>query len=196
MGSFVEYGAFNGVFESSCKFFEESLNWSGHNIESVPWIYEELAKNRACSRSYNLALSDTCGVQSFIYAHHRELGRMCINSSLQHDPVHLDRLRETGYLLKEISIQCMTWDGFCHHAGITSIDLLVLSFSGTEEAVFSGFSPKSIHPKIICIRHERSALQKITELMSNLNYKFDQTLFVDSCFIRNVLYCEMAVKNA
>jgi hypothetical protein len=51
MGTFVECGAFDGLTECSCKFFEETMGWTGHNLEPVLWIFEKLIANRPSSSS-------------------------------------------------------------------------------------------------------------------------------------------------
>ena len=61
MGTFVAYGAFDGLTECSCKFFEETMGWTGYNLEPVPWIFDKLAANRPRSRNLNFGLSSATG---------------------------------------------------------------------------------------------------------------------------------------
>ena len=60
-GFFIECGAGDGVTESSCKFFEESLGWSGINVEAAPPLFKRLIVNRPGSLNINCALSDYIG---------------------------------------------------------------------------------------------------------------------------------------
>ena len=53
-GTFVECGAFDGQTECSCRFFEETMGWTGYNLEPVPWIYEQLTQNRPNSKNLNI----------------------------------------------------------------------------------------------------------------------------------------------
>ena len=45
-GFFVECGAYDGLGESTCKFFEETMGWTGLNIEPVPYTFDRLVVNR------------------------------------------------------------------------------------------------------------------------------------------------------
>ena len=80
-GVFVECGAFDGVTECSCKFFEETLGWSGINIEPVPWVYEKLCLNRPDAKNFNLALSNHSGKSVFQAVKHPVLG---LDSAMGH----------------------------------------------------------------------------------------------------------------
>ena len=76
-GVFVECGAFDGETESSCKYFEETMGWTGFNIEPVPWIYEQLCIKRPRSKNLNLALSNIVDKAKFKAVIHPEFGKNC-----------------------------------------------------------------------------------------------------------------------
>src|SRR5262245_56341760 len=87
-GFFLECGAFDGMTESSCFVFEESLGWVGANVEASPAIYPLLVKNRPKSKNIFAALSDKSGEGRFLHAVHPLLGNMFGNGSLNHTPEH------------------------------------------------------------------------------------------------------------
>ena len=60
-GVAVECGAFDGLTESSCKFFEESLGWACVNVEPYPPAFAKLVVNRPLSTNINVALSSWTG---------------------------------------------------------------------------------------------------------------------------------------
>jgi hypothetical protein len=64
-GIFVECGANDGYAGSNCKFFEDTLKWSGYNIEPTPETFKLLEQKRPHCRNFNLAFSDHCGEVSF-----------------------------------------------------------------------------------------------------------------------------------
>ena len=77
-GTFIECGAFDGITESCCKFFEEFRGWRGINVEPVPYLFELLCDNRPLSTNVNAALTDPTTAQhdaEFTQALHPSLGR-------------------------------------------------------------------------------------------------------------------------
>ena len=87
-GFFVECGAYDGVDESTCKFFEETMGWKGLNIEPVPYTFERLIKNRPNTINENYAISSKNGVATFTNPLHPVLGRNFGCGSLKHSEVH------------------------------------------------------------------------------------------------------------
>lgn len=86
MGTFVECGAFDGLTECSCKFFEETMGWSGYNLEPVPWIFDKLAANRPKVRNLNFGLSDATRTVQFQSVVHPKFGRATTIGSIEHTP--------------------------------------------------------------------------------------------------------------
>ena len=65
-GVYIECGANNGNAGSNCKFFEETLHWTGYNLEPTPIAFEQLEQNRPKARNINAALSDRSGFLDFV----------------------------------------------------------------------------------------------------------------------------------
>lgn len=57
-GVFVECGANDGIYGSNCKFFEETMHWTGYNIEPTPSTFKMLQVNRQNSTNICMALSN------------------------------------------------------------------------------------------------------------------------------------------
>src|ERR1700722_17301469 len=74
-GFFVECGAFDGTIDSTCKFFEETMGWTGMNIEPVPYLFDKLIINRPNSINEKVALSSTNKKAIFTNAIHPTLQR-------------------------------------------------------------------------------------------------------------------------
>ncbi len=194
-GVFVECGAFDGITKSSCKFFEETLGWFGHNLEPVPWIYEKLAKNRPSSDNHNVALWSKTETKEFSAVVHPSFGRMCTNGSLRHESTHLDTLVETGCTLAKIHVKCQTWNDFCIQANITLIDLLVLDVEGVELDVLSGFDSTSVLPKVICIEHGHTGAEGIRRKLARIGYEFDESSHANLYFVRRDFYPILLLKR-
>lgn len=56
-GFFIELGAYDGVFASNTKFFEDELGFTGVLIEPIPSAYSRLVKNRGKCITYNNAIT-------------------------------------------------------------------------------------------------------------------------------------------
>jgi FkbM family methyltransferase len=184
-GFFVECGAFDGVTESSCKFFEETLNWTGINIEPSPPIFRQLEINRPKSVNLNVALSDKRGTALFSQVIHPEFGDLCTNGSLHHTTEHLQLLIQGGCKFEEYEVRTITWFELVKYFKIQTVDLLVLDVEGTELDVIRGMEKCSVLPKILCVEH--SHVNNPDELklpLERLGYKFDFSSFVNSFFVR------------
>lgn len=52
-GFFIELGAYDGIFASNTKFFEDHLGFNGILIEPIPSAYKKLKRNRSNCITYN-----------------------------------------------------------------------------------------------------------------------------------------------
>jgi FkbM family methyltransferase len=52
-GFFIELGAYDGIYASNTKFFEDELGFNGILIEPIQSVYEKLVKNRKNCITYN-----------------------------------------------------------------------------------------------------------------------------------------------
>ncbi|HAT1510988.1 TPA: FkbM family methyltransferase, partial [Aeromonas hydrophila] len=185
LGVFIECGAFDGLTENSCKFFEETMNWKGYNIEPVPWIYERLCKNRPESKNFNFALSNENGEATFKAVDHPTFGVDCTNGSLNHTQAHSSLLKEIGCQIVETKVQVKTWPDFISQENITYIDLLVLDVEGHELSVIEGMRGSTVLPDIICIEVGHLCFDDIRRELHRIGYTYDISSHVNAFFIKN-----------
>ena len=57
-GTFIEIGAYNGVWMSNTKMFERYFGWSGLLIEANPALFKEVSAHRDLSTRANAAVCD------------------------------------------------------------------------------------------------------------------------------------------
>jgi len=170
-GFFIECGAYNGLLDSSCKFFEEFMEWKGINVEASPRIFMNLMKNRPKSSNINVALSDEKGKSIF-----RDIVTSGVadgNGSLQHHPKHIQILKNQGCGFKNVMVETITFLDLIKIYNIIEVDLFVLDVEGCEIKVLNKMN--GIMPKVCCIEYSFSGLENIEKLMKNLNYKLDFT---------------------
>jgi FkbM family methyltransferase len=184
-GFFVECGAFDGVTECSCKFFEETLHWRGINIEPSPPIFRQLEINRPKSVNLNVALSDKRGTALFSHVIHPNLGASFGNGSLCHTQEHRRLLIEGGCTFQEYEVRTITWTELVKNFKIKTVDLLVLDVEGTELDVIRGMDRRAVLPKILCVEHGHANHPDELKLpLERLGYKYDFSSFVNSFFVR------------
>ncbi len=183
-GVFVECGAFDGLTECSCKFFEETMGWQGYNFEPIPWVFEKLKENRPNSINVNFGMSDKERSAIFHAVDHPHFGLNCTNGSLEHSTSHKAILDEIGCKIKDIEVQLITWPSFIKKYNIESVDLFVLDVEGHELSVIEGMKGSSVLPDIICIEYGHIGLNKVRNSLEPLGYCYDVTSNANAYFVK------------
>ncbi len=184
--AYIECGAFDGEYESSGKFFEETLHWRAINIEPSPLIFPRLAENRPDSLNLNVALSNHRGAALFHDVHFPGW-ELCTNGSLRHTPQHRKILDEVGCSYETATVNVTTYDALIRNYGIEQLELLILDVEGHEIEVLEGFKNAVVLPRILCIEHGQLGDDVIRRKVEPLGYRFDTSLFVNSYFVRNAV---------
>jgi FkbM family methyltransferase len=172
-GFFVECGAFDGYQESSCKFFEDNLGWTGLNIEPVPYLFDQLVLNRPNSINENVAISSENGKSVFTQAIHPTLGRNFGNGSLSYSDTHLQELKKQNCEFETFDVDVVSFAELYKKYLFPKIDLFVLDVEGHEEKALQGILsiPHSVLPRIFCIEYSIVGEDKISKLMKS-DYKY------------------------
>lgn len=181
-GVLIECGAFDGVMESSCKFFEETLGWTAYNIEPSPKIFEALCRNRPNSTNINLALDSQVGEALFsdcILPGYE----LCTNGSLRHLEKHREWLDTMNCQYSQSVVKTTTFQNLLEQFPLNHIDLMVLDVEGNELEVLSGFEGAMAFPRILCVEHGHLGIPAVCEAANRLGYKFDTASHVNSFFI-------------
>ena len=184
-GFFVECGAFDGLSECTCKFFEDSMGWTGLNIEPVPYAYQKLIINRPNCINENCAISSSNGNGKFINAIHPEMGQHFGNGSLSHTQDHKNDLINQGCRFDVLDVSCTTfYDLYIKH-NLPNIDLFVLDVEGHEVEALIGILniPVAALPQVFCIEHCFSGNDRISEILST-QYNFHSKHAHNAFFVK------------
>ena len=163
-GFFVECGAADGLTESTCKFFEESMGWSGINIEPVPSSYEKLIINRPLSTNYNAALHNEHITKKFVHLQSVKspdftfgLGRILKENE------KFENNEEWNYI--EFDVNCRKFSELFKEN--REIDLFVLDVEGSEIEAMEGILEidKLFYPKIFCIEVTQINVEKLNSML-------------------------------
>jgi FkbM family methyltransferase len=183
-GTFVECGSFDGLTECSCKFFEETMGWTGYNIEPVPWVYEKLCVNRPNAKNFNFALSNSVGEATFKAVDHPQFGVDCTNGSLTHTSTHEQILEQAGCKFIEVPVKLFTWRDFIQQQQVPHVDLFVLDVEGHEFAVLDGMEGCSVMPDVMCVEVGHLSFTAIRQRIASLGYVYDISSHVNAFFVR------------
>lgn len=183
-GVAVECGAFDGLTECSCKFFEEFHGWKCYNLEPAPANFAKLEINRPHSTNLKVGLSNESGTKRFTHVISPLLGENFGNGSIQHTHAHLEDLRNHGCQFQEVHIDVLTWRDFITQAGLTQVDLLVLDVEGHELAVLEGMVGCNVLPDVMCVEVGHLDFSDIRDCMSRLGYVYDISSHVNAFFVR------------
>lgn len=195
-GIFVECGAFDGTTESSCRFFEESLGWTGWNLEPVEHLFTSLCRNRPRSRNLKLGLSNACGESRFTLAVSPTFGRDCNNGSIRHAESHERALRDAGFTFETLRIDTVTWSALVAAERMTHVDLLVLDVEGHEIEVLEGMKGCLVLPDVLCIEFGHLGIDRIRVALAELGYSYDITSHANAFFVRNDKLALFALRRA
>jgi FkbM family methyltransferase len=181
-GFFIEAGAADGVEESCCKAFEESLGWSGVNVEPSPFNYDLLQASRPAAINVRAALSDRDATATFTNALHPQRGARFGNGSLSHTPEHVNQLVSDGCTFETFDVETLRYDTLRERHGVTRVDLFVLDVEGHELSVLRGMQDTPVWPRVFCIEHGNIGLENIVALLEPAGYIFDGIAFNNAYF--------------
>jgi FkbM family methyltransferase len=177
-GFFIEAGANDGVFLSTCKTFED-VGWGGVNIEPNKTLFEKLCKNRPTSINLNIALSDCEGEVEF---EEIEFENGCF--SRVKDPKRnedVDR-RFNLTVLRTYTIPSKPYSQVITELSIPHVDLFVLDVEGYEPEVIQGMEGCHM-PDVFCIEWVHCGLERLKELLQG-RYELNFLDTLNAVFLR------------
>lgn len=185
-GISLKCGAYDGIQESSCYFFERYRGWHAVNVEAAPPIYQQLQRNRPKSINVHAALSNRTGLARFTHVISPKHGENFGNGSLTHHPCHQAELVKEGCRFVDFEVRTLSYPELIAEIGLTSLDLLVLDVEGHEQSVIEGMSQGTLLPSVLCVEHGHLGQERIRELLAGLPFRFDSSLHVNSFFINEL----------
>jgi len=177
-GFFIEAGANDGLFLSSCKFFED-IGWKGINIEPSKSLFNSLIINRPNSINLNIALLDKETEVEFEEVDFDNGGFSRIKDvrSAYYDSFFKLAV-ENSYKIKT-----QTYAKLIQDLNIPKVDLFVLDVEGFECEVINGMKGTSILPWLLCIEWTQCGLEKLSSLLFD-NYLLDWNDSLNAIFMR------------
>ncbi len=190
-GTFVEFGALDGLLDSNTLFFEQHLGWTGILIEPNPDAFALLQRNRPRCQLENVAISNTNGIMPFT----RISGGLYGWSGLSQDiePQHRERIEQRiapeDVQTIDVRVHDLAWLAERH--GLTQIDLMSIDTEGTEEKIMRDFPWDRLSVGVFCIENNFDNYD-IGDLMAAHGYQRSARVGTDDIYAQSALMDGMA----
>jgi hypothetical protein len=170
-GYFVEAGAGDGFWDSSCYILEREFGWRGLCVEPNDRLFAGLAKNRPRSIHENVCLTATSRTVRFVAGGEDSLH------------AHLSGIRENVLLFKQRGGQVVVEgreiskkgtplaDLLRRHGAPSIIDYAALDIEGSELEVLSSFPFGEYHFRALSMECDGSMWRSVTEILEPAGYR-------------------------
>jgi FkbM family methyltransferase len=175
-GTFIECGANDGKFISTCRWFEAKNEWHGINIECNPYCFSALKKNRPNCLNLKYALSDADDEEVEFMLPLNESdnkNKMTGRGSIvfKHKWEIWDTLKRGELRLERHKVNTITYKTLIERHGITEVDLFVLDIEGNELAALRGIQDCPVLPRVFCIETHQVGAEEALALLRPYGYK-------------------------
>ena len=188
-GTFLEFGATNGIELSNSFTLEHDFQWQGVLAEPSPQWHEQLKKNRPKSTIITECIySETGKNLDFFVSDQGVLSTLeeFKNSDISSMPGNTKARNERGYNHKVTTISLN--DVFIKYFNCVAIDYMSVDTEGSELMILENFDFGRFSPKIVTVEHNFTEAQcKLDELFFKNNYSrvFKEHTQFDAWYILN-----------
>ena len=171
-GTFLEYGATNGVDLSNTFLLEKKFKWNGVLSEPSTQWHSSLKKNRPNCKIINECIYSESGKKlDFFTSYHGELSTLeqFRDSDISSMPGNTKARNQKGFNHQVMSISLN--DVFIKYFDSSPIDYMSVDTEGSELLILENFDFKKFSPKIVTVEHNfTEAQKKLDELFVTNNY--------------------------
>lgn len=185
-GTFVEFGALDGLLHSNTLFFEKEQGWIGVLIEPNPEAFALLVQNRPHCRHENVAISSDDTVMRF----KKIRGDLYGWSGLVNDmePQHLARINQhipqADQETINVNVRTLAWLADKYRRN--HVDLMSIDTKGTEEKIMRTFPWNKLTVAVFCIENSYRNYD-IDALMESHGYAKGARIGSDDIFYKKAL---------
>lgn len=185
-GTFVEFGALDGLLHSNSLYFERELGWLGLLIEANPDAFTEMSWKRPAPARINAAVYDRAGTVSFEKFSGKLLGWSGIKAEVE--PQHRVRIEKfIGVHEQEvIEVPCVTlqWALDFWHGGNADgayIDYMSIDVEGAELKILSVFPFEKFNIDVLGVEDNFGNVE-LDALIQSRGYQFLQKVGPDRMY--------------
>ena len=188
-GTFLEFGATNGIELSNSFLLESNFGWKGLLAEPSPQWIGKLKQNRPKSEILDKCIYSESGKNIDFFV--SDVGVLSTidefrNSDISSMPGNTKARNANGHTLKVPTISLN--DVFKNHLDDQRIDYMSVDTEGSEFLILENFNFKKYAPKVVTVEHNfTNNNEKLNNLFKENNYtRFfsDQSEF-DAWYVRN-----------
>jgi len=184
MGTFIDVGAWDGVFYSNTFAFERYRGWRGICVEPNPQIFMKLLANRPTSICVKAAASDHNGEAEFLFPASDVVGLLGVLAGK--DERSEERLAkaiaDVKSTPKKETVQLTTLDKVMSF-NMRHIDLLSIDTEGTELDVLAGINLTATTVNVVLVENNYKD-RRLFEYLAARGYDHDKTIEQDEIFVR------------
>jgi FkbM family methyltransferase len=188
-GTFLEFGATNGLEMSNSFTLEHDFQWQGVLAEPSPQWHKQLKKNRPKSTIIKECIYSETGKNLDFFVSDQGVFSTLEefkNSDISSMPGNTKARNESGYnhKVKTISLN----DVFIKHFNGSPIDYMSVDTEGSELIILENFDFGRFSPKVVTVEHNFTESQpKLDELFNKNNYSrvFKEHTQFDAWYILN-----------
>lgn len=187
-GFFIEAGAHDGVYDSSCRSFEQFLGWKGINIEADAGLFSLLKRNRPNSLNLHLGLSsqENSGNELEFTTTVSTNGTNPGHGGFSIPKSRVDNFCKTTKLFK-VLVPSKSVKDLLSDLKIEKVDLFVLDVEGHEVEVITGMEGGCL-PRVVCVEYPISGLDRIKKAITPLGYTFHSVVHNNAHFTLEEIY--------
>lgn len=175
-GVFVDVGAYDGKSINNTLFFENSLNWTGMNVEPLPTIYAKLVQNRPNCINVNCAIDTKTGYALF-YSDNNH-GTMLSGLVGHYEPQHKERLEieniRDGTKTSTITVPTQPLQKLLDKHKIPHVHYLSVDVEGAEMAVLQSIDYSKVFIDVIGFEdnYQGKTTQDIRNFLESKGFQF------------------------
>ncbi len=187
-GTYLEFGATNGIELSNTYLLENQFEWSGVLAEPSPEWQDSLKQNRPKNKLLNKCIYSETGKDiNFFVSSQGELSSIeeFKDSDKKSLPEITKQRTKKGYTIKVPTISLN--DVFIEYFGGEKIDYMSVDTEGSEFLILSNFNFEKFGPKIVTVEHNFTSTQeKLDILFKENNYErlFNMQSEFDAWYVR------------
>lgn len=181
-GTFVEFGAIDGLMHSNSLFFEKHCGWNGVCIEPNPTAFEQLKQNRQC-QCFNYAVGNREAFVKFEKYEGGLLGWSGVSEFIEDE--HKKRVKKfiPEHLRETIQVQMRPLNAILEEAGIWQVDYMSIDTEGSEFAILEAFDFTKFDVKLFDIENNFKT-HPIEELMNDNGYQELISLDINDIYVK------------
>ena len=170
-GTFIEFGAWDGVDKSNTYFFEKHLNWSGLCIEPIPDVYDKLVLNRSCECLWGAVVPDNRDKATFMLN-----SGSGMNSGVK-GLVEESRLK----IYNTIEVPAYNINSLLNN--FNEIDYLSIDIDGSEFDIIKNINFDNHKINVISVENMDND-RVCYDFLLTKGYKYNHRIFIDDIYVR------------